>query len=65
MPYSQDWLTFCFGETEPTPMELYWIVPKSCAEGNHEKVWNGYIVYFEDLAKEFPAVSRIALRNQY
>ena len=39
-----------------TAMELYWIVPRRCAEsnqgrvgGHHKKVPDDYIIFFEDL----------------
>ena len=61
MSNSQEWLAFCFGDTESKPMELYWVVPKSCI-GNPKSVEKDYIILFEDLISDFPALGKLVLQ---
>ena len=43
-------------------MELYWIVPRICAGGNYKRVTDDYIIFFEDLAKDCPALGKLVVK---
>ena len=62
MSNSQDWQRFCFGKCKQTAMELYWVVPERCIGTDFDSVKEDYIVYFEDLANEFPALPKLVLQ---
>ena len=62
MTNSQEWQRFCFGNSKQTVMELYWIVPKRCIGTDFDSVKEDYVVYFEDLANEFPALLKLVLQ---
>ena len=62
MNNSQLWQRFCFGNSEQTAMELYWIVPKCCVGKNIQSVEKDYIILFEELVSDFPALGKLALR---
>jgi hypothetical protein len=59
MTNNQNWLNFCFGESKQTPMELFWVVPERCIGANPSSVAGDYIILFEDLLKDFPALRNI------
>ena len=42
-------------------MEMYWIVPKRCIGTNLDDVNDDYIIYFEELAKDFPVLLKLVL----
>lgn len=61
MTNSSMWQSFCFGDSEQVPMELYWVAPKSCVGTNIDSVKNDLIILFEDLT-DFPALAKIVLK---
>jgi hypothetical protein len=65
MTNSQIWQQFCFGDSDeqpPSPMEMYWVVPKCCVGKDHESVVNDFIILFEDLINDFPALGKLILQ---
>jgi hypothetical protein len=62
MSNAQEWQRFCFGNSKQTVMELYWIVPKRCIGADFESVKEDYVVFFEDLANDFPALLKLVLQ---
>jgi hypothetical protein len=62
MTNSQTWQRFCFGNSKQTPMELYWVVPKSCIGVDSASVVNDSIILFEDLISDFPALAKLTLQ---
>jgi hypothetical protein len=61
MTNSQMWQRFCFGNATQTPMELYWVTPKSCVGTTTESVANDFIILFEDLS-DFPALANLVFQ---
>jgi hypothetical protein len=43
-------------------MEMYWVVPKCCVGKDHESVVNDFIILFEDLINDFPALGKLILQ---
>lgn len=62
MVNSPQWQQFCFGNSKQTPMELYWVVPKSCVGKNTKSVANDSIILFDDLISDFPALGKVSLQ---
>lgn len=57
--FLNQWQKFCFGVDKPKPMELYWVIPKSCIGSNAASVQDS-IILFEDMVSDFPALSKFS-----
>ncbi len=54
------WLDFCFDGLEKKPMEVYWIIPKSCV--GQPKDCKDRVILLEDLWGDFPALQKLSLQ---
>ena len=55
----KQWLDFCFADLKQNPIDIYWIIPKSCV--GQPKGFKGRIVLLEDLHADFPALQKLKL----
>jgi hypothetical protein len=56
------WLDFCFhGLVVKKPMEVYWIIPKSCV--GKPKNFDDRVILLEDLWCDFPALQKLLLQK--
>ena len=53
------WLDFCFDGLPQKPLDIYWVIPKSCV--GKPKNFEERLVLLEDLLVDFPALNKLTL----
>ena len=56
----KQWLDFCFADLKQNPIDIYWIIPKSCV--GKPKKFNDRVILLEELRGDFPALQKLSLQ---
>ena len=54
------WLDFCYDVSGQKPMEIYWIMPRSCV--GKPKSFQDHVVLFDELYENLPALKKLTLQ---